>query len=315
MTTRRSLSPILLLLTQLVVLIAVIATAQKFEPYEINGGLTAAVSGRNFAILASDTRLTDGGYGIKSRRYTSSRLFRVGGGTNGGDGFERAMSGGDIVKCSTSGAMIGCSGCAADCDALRRVLQIEARSHSHSSPTPLTADSIATLLSNVLYSRRSFPFYSFCVVCGLDPVSRTGVVHVYDAIGSHERVAVGCSGTGKEMLQPVLDRLFSSVEVTKEVDGGGAGGVLRRDAGVVSARDQSRGLSLAPPVQTHVQCETAEEAVSLVLRGYRSVAEREISVGDEVVICVLRFNDDVGDGSDGSDGGTVQVLRFPLKKH
>uniref|UniRef100_A0A7S0C5A5 Uncharacterized protein n=1 Tax=Proboscia inermis TaxID=420281 RepID=A0A7S0C5A5_9STRA len=119
------------------------------------------------------------------------------------------------------------------------------------------------------------------------------------------------------MLQPVLDRLFSSVEiVATTTDGvlGGYGGVLRRDAGAVSARDQSRGLSLAPPVQTHVQCETAEEAVSLVLRGYRSVAEREISVGDEVVICVLRFNGDGGDGDDG-DGGTVQVLRFPLKKH
>jgi 20S proteasome subunit beta 6 len=30
-------------------------------------------------------------------------------------------------------------------------------------------------------------------------------VYTYDAIGSYERVGYGCQGSGKEIIQPVLD--------------------------------------------------------------------------------------------------------------
>ena len=67
--------------------------------------------------------------------------------------------------------------------------------------------------TQVLYGRRGFPYYAFCVVAGIDNHcdfdSREGAVYVYDAIRSYERVAVGCSGTGREMLQPILDCLSS----------------------------------------------------------------------------------------------------------
>mmetsp|Transcript_25078 Transcript_25078/g.45164 ORF Transcript_25078/g.45164 Transcript_25078/m.45164 type:complete len:214 (-) Transcript_25078:559-1200(-) len=51
------------------------ATAQKFDPYQLNGGLVAAVAGKDYVLIASDTRLTDGGYGINSRRYLSGRIW------------------------------------------------------------------------------------------------------------------------------------------------------------------------------------------------------------------------------------------------
>ena len=34
---------------------------RRFSPYNDNGGSTVAIAGENYAIVASDTRLTDGG--------------------------------------------------------------------------------------------------------------------------------------------------------------------------------------------------------------------------------------------------------------
>ena len=54
---------------------------QKFEPYQLNGGLVAAVAGRNFVAIASDTRfMGEGGYEILSRNHLSSRLWTAQGG-------------------------------------------------------------------------------------------------------------------------------------------------------------------------------------------------------------------------------------------
>eukprot|EP00956_Cyclotella_meneghiniana_P013276 scaffold19059_cov39-Cyclotella_meneghiniana.AAC.3 len=114
--------------------------------------------------------------------------------------------------------LIGSAGCASDCESLKRRFRLELDAlecnfSSFSSSSNLGVQSVANLLQQVLYGRRSFPYYAFCVVAGIDNHcdfdSREGAVYVYDAIGSYERVAVGCSGTGREMLQPILDRLFS----------------------------------------------------------------------------------------------------------
>lgn len=50
----------------------------SFEPYQLNGGLVSAVAGRNFAIIASDTRMIgEGGYVLESRNHISNRLWSV----------------------------------------------------------------------------------------------------------------------------------------------------------------------------------------------------------------------------------------------
>lgn len=174
---------------------------------------------------------------------------------------------------------------------------------------------MATLLLHALYSRRPFPYYAFCVLAGLDPATGAGRVHVYDAIGSGERVAVACAGApGREMLQPVLDRLFAAPSPSPQ-RGGGDGDVRRRlvrDGTALGAAGQRAGssLPLRPPVGTHVAC-GADEAVMLLVKAYRSVSEREIGTGDDLVVCVLRS----GAGSGGDGGASVEVMRFPLKKH
>ena len=47
----------------------------RWSPYNDNGGTTVAVAGPDYALIASDTRLTDGVYGILSR--TTPKLFQV----------------------------------------------------------------------------------------------------------------------------------------------------------------------------------------------------------------------------------------------
>jgi len=370
----------------------------KFDPYQLNGGLVSAVAGRDYVIIAGDTRLTDGGYQIQSRKYLDGRIWAatdseslllppsdanrpgkveehtgVNMNTNsnlifGVDGSLRIPqneSGVPVVSdLAEYGAaeiptrtnhtfaskhyrlvnnpfgltMIGAAGCASDCEALKRVVRAELSDKNRwacpsaaalvSSPSsmrsPVSATTVATLLLHTLYSRRPFPYYSFCVLAGLDSETGTGQVHVYDAIGSHERVAVACAGTpGREMLQPVLDRMFASPrkantdapDVTRST-----GNNLIRDGTALRASGQRAGsLSLRPPVGTCVSCDS-DEAVAMLLKAYRSVSEREIGTGDDLVVCVLRRSasnrkSDAAYGAGNDCIGSVEVMRFPLKKH
>jgi len=450
-----TIQPLLLTLTLLSTITPPFTTSQKFDPYALNGGLIAAVAGRDYVLIASDTRLTDGVYGVQSRRYLSGRLWSASSSSTttttttnlGDDGVVMAdvlddslvsssssssdvSNGGTIITPSNANKhdlvqqspltitsssnvhwdsdgslllpsittdiassssqlleptnnynnhppittmttnppiIIGSAGCASDCESLKRRMRLELdalhMNNGHGNTNQqllLGVDSVANLLQQILYSRRGFPFYSFCVVAGLHPPEEydddelllsndgsangynsgreggmEGAVYVYDAIGSYERVAVGSAGTGRELLQPILDQLFS------DNDGG-----TTRD----SARDQSIAIhndenhsnngksgdilaippmkqrvgvagSLRPPVRTTVRC-SLEDAVRNVARAYQSVAEREISVGDEVVICVVKSgkvasssSSSLGDGGTRTEGAVLKVYRYPLKKH
>mmetsp|Transcript_17306 Transcript_17306/g.36287 ORF Transcript_17306/g.36287 Transcript_17306/m.36287 type:complete len:464 (+) Transcript_17306:50-1441(+) len=437
------------------------AQSTKFDPYQLNGGLVAAVAGRDFVLLASDTRLTNGGYGVNCRGYLSGRIWcastlsslspSIEGSSSlpfqsneprnfidwnrfearwEPDGslalpskhgnlydnwtdrsfhpeittlsdqimeeIEREIDKSTMSQLSpksnlsfSSGSLpsqdlsmspnrimngknvnypvlIGSAGCASDCESLKRRMRLEldalesssmssSFSFSHPfggdsffsadfSPRPkiphgtsstfssgsgMGVQSVANLLQQILYGRRGFPYYSFCVVAGIDRenddddidgfgMAGTGAVYVYDAIGSYERVAVGSAGTGRELLQPILDRLFSgtkSKEAKLVVDKTFGDGLATRDAMSVPATRQRMGVagSLRPPVKTVVDC-SWEEALQHIVRGYRSVSEREISVGDEVVVCVVRTPMAGGDG-DVHSSSMVDVFRFPLKKH
>ena len=84
-------------------------------------------------------------------------------------------------------------------------------------------------------------------------------------------MAVATGGTGRETLQPILDRLFESVSETKQVEG------------------------------------TADQAIQILCKAYRSVSEREIGVGDKLVLHVSEQTTD-GDVD-------CRVIVLPLKEH
>ncbi len=400
-----------------------------------------AVAGRDYALIASDTRLTDGGYGLRSRNHLGSRIWPVQSSSmnvdledvfdddydddGGSVGRRRRHEGSDDCDPPPPPIFVGSAGCSSDCESLRRRMRLEIDALTHHGPSSsfrgrrregaLGVRSVANLLQQVLYGRRSFPYYSFCVVAGLDGATGRGgdrsrggggggggrrggwgrssssgrgggAAYVYDAIGSYERVAVACAGTGRELLQPILDRAFSSSDrryddirtvrsmrrrrpppspshdspsrddddddasndVGDDVDGGGehddGGGrgvegraatatatatsraktaavaaiVAATTTADVPASRQRTGIAgpLLSPVRTIVDC-TWEESVDRVARAYAAVSEREISVGDEVVICVILARRDGMDDGNEYDGGdtVVRVFRYPLKRH
>ena len=321
------------------------AHAQKFEPYELNGGLISAVAGRDYVLLASDTRLTDGsGYEIQSRNHLSSRLWDCGNQAASSSTLQKeglltqdgslafpsqdasSLTGKEScadVRVAKAPTFVCSAGCASDCEALKRQVRSELQGHMwNAGEKTLHCSGIANMLGQTLYSRRGFPFYSFCLLAGMsdlvEGVASHGLVHVYDAIGSYERVAVASTGSGKEMLQPILDRLFSSKNTLDTLAiNGVADSIVVRDRNAIQASEQRVGQSmkLSPPVQTYVDC-SAQDAIGLLVKGYRAVSEREIAVGDFVVLLLVKRCDKEKSESDmGKNGYNVRVMRFALKKH
>ena len=251
----------------------------KFEPYEVNGGLVSAVAGKDFCIIAADTRMTSSGYLLNSRNHLSSRLWTVNDDpimARVEDSLRRSETAASLferrLEQSKAPVMVGSSGCTADCRALQIDLRADLRAASYAGQVKLNdPNQIATSLSQTLYQRRGFPYYAFCVAAAIDSDSGRGHVYVYDAIGSYEQVAVAASGTGKAGLQPILDRLFDTCNDTpRQVEG------------------------------------TAASAIHKLCQAYRSVSEREIGVGDKLVLHV----------TEKADNGMVncRVLVVPLKE-
>jgi 20S proteasome subunit beta 6 len=263
-------------------LLLVQAATASFEPYQLNGGLVSAVAGKNFAIIGADTRMIgEGGYLLESRNHLSNRLWSV---TDDKlmFGIESSLrSDADALRSTKPVAfsvrgpstMVGASGCSTDCSQLQRVIRADIRAATYfGQVSSFDPDQVANVVSQTLYWRRGFPYYSFCVVSGLDSKEGgCGKVYVYDAIGSYEQVAVAAAGTGRELLQPILDRLFQSHDNGKQVDG------------------------------------SADDAIECLCKAYRSVSEREIGVGDNLVLHVSETH------NDGSVSCRVLVVK--LKDH
>jgi 20S proteasome subunit beta 6 len=96
------------------------------------------------------------------------------------------------------------AGMKSDYSVLHKKLQIALDVYKYRNNKEMTLAACAQYLSNMLYQRRFFPIYSFCLLGGLNETGE-GVVYSYDAIGSFKEVRVASVGSGGELSEPLLD--------------------------------------------------------------------------------------------------------------
>ena len=149
-----------------------------FSPYADNGGSVVAIAGEDFAVLASDTRLSSG-FSIYTRE--QSKLFRL-----------------------SNTTVLGCTGCWCDTLTLTRILEARMQMYLHEHHKPMSTPAVAQMLSTMLYYKRFFPYYVSNVLAGLDETGK-GCVYSYDPIGHCERSMHKAGGSAGALLQPLLD--------------------------------------------------------------------------------------------------------------
>ena len=174
----------------------------------------------------------------------------------------------------------------------------------------------ANLLSNTLYQRRFFPYYTFSLLTGVDS-NGIGAVYRYDAVGSFERVRAACAGKGEKLIQPFLDEIANldaddalwaefqgippAATFTAALDPHFAANILRGASCAANAHpveiDSSKSNDIAECSPKPFLDISEEAACQLVVKCFLAASEREISVGDGLEIWIQRHNDDDDDTS------------------
>ncbi|KAJ1505362.1 Proteasome subunit beta type-1, partial [Coelomomyces lativittatus] len=140
----------------------------QISPYDDNGGTSVAIAGEDYAIIASDTRQSQG-YLINSRY--APKCWKL-----------------------TDKSVLASCGFYGDATALLMNLQYRLKMYEfdHNKPMPVTA--LAQMLSITLYQKRFFPYYVHNILAGVDEQGK-GCVFNYDPVGSYERYAYQAAGS------------------------------------------------------------------------------------------------------------------------
>ena len=151
---------------------------RRFNPYTDNGGTVLGIAGEDFAVVASDTRLSEY-YSIHARDV--SKLFRL-----------------------SPNMVLACAGFYGDVLTLTKEMNMAAQIYEYEHGRTISCPATAEMLSKKLYYRRFFPFYTYNILVGLDNDGK-GAVYGFDPIGSFERDTFGAAGSAASLLQPLLD--------------------------------------------------------------------------------------------------------------
>eukprot|EP01138_Halocafeteria_seosinensis_P011402 gb/GECG01011646.1/.p1 GENE.gb/GECG01011646.1/~~gb/GECG01011646.1/.p1 ORF type:complete len:259 (+),score=34.79 gb/GECG01011646.1/:1-777(+) len=198
----------------------------SFFPYDFNGGTAAAISGDDWVVIAADTRLSRG-YSILSRKVSKATKI-------------------------TDTCIIATGGCWTDLATLHKQMKMRSLIYKDNHEKEISTPAFAQLLSNTLYMRRLFPYYTFNVIGGIDENGK-GAVYTYDAVGSFERVECTVQGAGTQHMMPLLDSLLSYKNRTDE----------------------------KPKYEV-------TDAVNILKEAYIGATDRNMFVGDSVEIYVIR---------------------------
>jgi len=254
-------------------LLLCLVAGKEFQPYADNGGTLIGIAGRDYSLLAADTRLSDS-YFIRSRAIRRIHVL---------DQLARSASEkpNDIVdddgnesqnqQYEKFGSLLfGAAGCWADALGLLQGVREDITRYLWENDRPLSIKGLSHLLSTTLYGRRTFPYYSLCVIAGLDDESHQGSVYRFDSVGSFERVCATCTGKGEQLIQPMLDE---ATESDRSDDSA---------LWIIDAQGDTF-TSKNPASRTNL---SIDDACKLVVKAFQAAAEREITIGDGVEIVI-----------------------------
>ncbi|XP_017869496.1 PREDICTED: proteasome subunit beta type-1-like [Drosophila arizonae] len=159
----------------------VLGSSDNDSNYEMNGGTVMALAGGDFVLLAGDTRLSSDNY-ILSREQT--KLFKM-----------------------TPTAVFASSGAWCDVIALKSQLEMRIQLYELEHKKTISTESLAHLISMMMYDHRFSPYYTCTILAGLDSKGK-GAVYYYDPVGSYERVRYRVVGTSYALLLPCLDVFY-----------------------------------------------------------------------------------------------------------
>ena len=140
-----------------------------------------AVAGEDFAVIGSDTRLSER-YTILTRN--QSKLFPL--------------------TAHGTPAVLGSTGCWCDVLTFTRIMELRQKMYATTHDKPMTTAAAAQMLSTMLYAKRFFPYYVSNILAGLDENGK-GVVYSYDPVGHCEKHTFRAGGSSVALLQPLLD--------------------------------------------------------------------------------------------------------------
>ncbi|MBW0482843.1 hypothetical protein O181_022558 [Austropuccinia psidii MF-1] len=162
---------------------------REFNPYTNNGGTILAISSKTFAVIAGDTRQSEG-YSIQTR-YAPK------------------------VTQLTSECCIAVNGFAADGKELVKQIKQRIQWYNHTHACQPSLPSIARLIQTMLYAKRFFPYYAWVILAGID-VDRSGAVYSFDPVGSYERESCRAAGAAQSLVQPFLDNQVGGKNMTRD---------------------------------------------------------------------------------------------------
>jgi proteasome beta subunit len=145
------------------------------------GTTTVGVLCDGGVVLASESRATMGSFIASS---TAKKIYQVD----------------DLVGLTTAGVV-------GDAQSLVRMIQVEARLYRMQRGEPMTVKALTSMLSNVLASRRYFPFMVQLIVGGMDRYGPK--IYSLDALGGQiEEKKVVSTGSGSPVAYGVLEAMY-----------------------------------------------------------------------------------------------------------
>jgi 20S proteasome subunit beta 6 len=199
---------------------------KQWNPYRNHGGSSVGICGKDFVCIGADTRLSSN-YDIECRH--KPRIFKM-----------------------SNSIMISCTGFDGDIDAFITRMKINMSQYENQNFQPMSVESVARCVSNTLYSKRFFPYYTNVLVAGINKDGE-GKLYGYDPVGTIEDLKYDSNGTGSAFAAPLLDSVFGTVH---------------------------RNTKPFPDITLNEAKDTIRDAIC-------SVAERDIYTGDTLQIATI----------------------------